>query len=79
VGAIFDNAPIEPRVVAVQVGRIYFDAPCKYCREGRPATTNIRPVDSIGRPMGDLNVCAAHAERLVERALARKLEVSICE
>jgi hypothetical protein len=64
-------------VVAVQVMRIYFDAPCKYCRDGRLATTNVRPVDFIGRPMGDLNVCTSHAERLVARARAKNLEISI--
>jgi len=78
-GAVFDNASIEPKVVAIQIGRIYFDAPYRYCRDGRRATTNIRPVDAIGRPMGDLNVCAGHAAQIIERALARELEVSICE
>ena len=58
-GTMFANAPIVPTVVAVQVGKIYFDAPCKYYRDGRPATTNIRPVDYIGRPMADMNVCDA--------------------
>jgi hypothetical protein len=33
--------------------------------------------DSIGRPMGDMNVCAAHAKQVVERARAKKLDVSI--
>jgi hypothetical protein len=69
------NAPIVPTVAAVQVGKIYFEARCKYyrCR----ATTNIRPVDHIGRPMADLNVCGAHAAQLIDRARAKKLEVSI--
>jgi len=56
-GTMFANAPIVPTVAAVQVMKIYFNAPCKYCRDGRRATTNIRPVDYIGRPMADLNVC----------------------
>jgi hypothetical protein len=74
-GAVFDNAPIEPTAVAVQVAKIHFHAPCKFCRDGRPAVTNIRPVDSIGRPMGDVNVCEPHAKRLVERAHAKRLAV----
>jgi hypothetical protein len=77
VDAIFANAPTESAVVEIQVGKIYFDAPCKYGRSGRRATTNIRPVDSIGRPMADLNVCGAHAERLVARARMKGLEISI--
>ena len=75
-GAIFANAPIQPTVAAVQVGKIYFDAPCRYCRDGRRATTNIRPVDYIGRPMADLNVCTAHAEQLIARARSKNLEIS---
>lgn len=74
---MFANAPIHPTVAAVQVGKIYFDAPCKYCRNGGRATTNIRPVDHIGRPMADLNVCTPHAQQLISRARAKKLEVSI--
>jgi hypothetical protein len=58
---VFANAPIQPTYVAIQVGKIYFDAPCKKCRDGRSPTTNIRPVDHIGRPTGDMNVCASHA------------------
>ena len=38
---------------------------------------NVRPVDYIGHPMAELNVCASHAEQLVERARSKKLEVSI--
>ncbi len=76
-GAVFDNAPMEPKAVAVQVGKIYFDAPCRFCRDGRRATTGIRPVDYIGHPMGDLDVCSAHAERLIERARAKGLAVSM--
>jgi hypothetical protein len=77
VGAILDNASIEPAAVALQVARIHFDAPCKFCRDGRRATTGIRPVDYIGHPMGDMDVCSAHAGRLIERARAKGLEVSI--
>jgi hypothetical protein len=74
-GTIFANAPIVPTVVEVPVLRIYFDAPCRYCR--RRATTNIRPVDAIGAPMvADLFLCDAHAEQLVARARAKNLEVS---
>jgi hypothetical protein len=51
--------------------------PRKYCRDGKRATTNIRPVDHIGRPMGDLNVCAPHAEQLIPRARAKNLEISM--
>jgi hypothetical protein len=77
-GAVFANAPIQPTAVEVQVMTIYFDAPCRYCRDGRRATTNIRPVDAIGSPMvADLYVCAAHAEQLVARARAKGLEVSM--
>jgi hypothetical protein len=47
--AIFANAPIVPTVVEVQVGKIYFDAPCRYCRGGRRATTNIQPIDALAR------------------------------
>jgi hypothetical protein len=42
-GTMFANAPIVPTVAAVQVITIYFDAPFRYCRDGRRATTNIRP------------------------------------
>jgi len=59
------------------VGKIYFDARCKYRGDGRRATTNIRPVDYIGRPMGDLNVCTPHAEQFVARARSKNLEISI--
>jgi len=76
-GAVLTHAPIEPQAIAVQVGKIYFVAPCRYCRNGRRATTNIRPVNAIGRPMGDLNVCAGHAERLIERARAQGLAVEM--
>ena len=76
-GAVFEHAPIEPRAIAIQVGRIHFVAPCRYCRDGRRATTNIRPVDAIGRPMGDVNICAAHAGRLIERARAQGLAVEM--
>jgi hypothetical protein len=79
VGAVFDNAPIQPTIVAVQVAKIHFDAPCKYCRDGRRATTNIRPVDFIGHPMGDLNVCGGHAMKLSERARAKGLTVEMRE
>jgi len=75
-GAVFVNAPNEPAVVAIYVMPIYFDAPCKYSRDGKPATMNVRPVDYIGHPMAELNVCAAHAEQLVERARAKNLEAS---
>ena len=71
-GAVFANTPVQPTVAAVQVGRSYFDAPCKYCRDGTRATTNVRPVDYIGRPMADLNVCGPHAKHLVERARRNK-------
>jgi hypothetical protein len=60
-GTLFASAQIVPTCAAVQVGKIYFDEPCKYCRDRRRATTNIRPVDHIGRPMADLNV--VHAAR----------------
>jgi len=49
-GAVFTHAPIEPRAIAVSVATIHFDAACRYCRDGRRATTNIRTVDAIGRP-----------------------------
>jgi hypothetical protein len=38
---------------------------------------NVRPVDYIGHPMAELNVCGPHADRLIERARSKKLEVSI--
>ena len=76
-GAVFANTPIQPAFVEVQVLRISFDAPCRYCR--RPATTNIKPIDAIGSPMvADLYVCDPHAEQLIARAQKRSLEVSIC-
>jgi hypothetical protein len=56
----FSNAPNEPAVVAIYVMPIYFDAPCRYCRNGRRATMNVRPVDYIGHRMAELNVCDAH-------------------
>jgi hypothetical protein len=76
-GSVFANAPIQPTVAALQVAKIFFDAPCKYCRSGQRATTNIRPIDSIGRPMGNIDVCSAHAERLVQRARAKRLMVEM--
>ena len=69
-GAVFTHAPIELQAIAVQVGKIYFVAPCRYCRDGRRATTNIRPVDAIGRPMGDLNILRRSC-READRAGAR--------
>jgi len=75
-GAVFANAPNEPAVVAIYVGPIYFDALCKYCRDGRRATMNVRPVDYIGHPMAELNVCKPHADQLVERARSKNLAVS---
>ena len=75
--AVFTNAPIEPRAIAVSVAPIHFDAAWRYCHGGRRATTNIRPVDAIGRPMGDVNICAAHAGRLIERARAQGLAVEM--
>lgn len=78
-GAILSHAPIEPRAIAVSVATIHFDAACRYCRDGRRATTNIRPVDAIGRPMGDLKICAVHAGRLIERARANGLAVEMCD
>ena len=75
-GAIFGNAPILPTAVEVQVLPIHFDAPCRYCQDGRRATTNIRPVDAIGSPMvADLYVCTPHAEQLVARAREKGLDV----
>ncbi len=76
-GAVFSNAPIVPTVGEVQVLRIIFDAPCRYCR--RPATTNIRPVDAIGSPImvADLYVCTGHAQQLVSRASAKNLEITV--
>jgi hypothetical protein len=76
-GAVFTHAPIEPRAIAVSVATIHFDANCRYCHDGRRATTNIRPVDAIGRPMDDLNICAVHAGRLIERARAKGLAVEM--
>jgi len=77
-GGIFADARIVPAVVEVQVLAIQFQAPCRYCRGGRPATTNIRPVDAIGSPMiADLYVCTSHAGQLVERARAKNLKVSV--
>jgi hypothetical protein len=35
-GAVFANVPIRAACVEVQVLRISFDAPCRYCR--RPAS-----------------------------------------
>ena len=76
-GAVFANTPIEPTVVAIYVMRIYFDAPCRYCRDGRRATMNVRLVDYIGHPMAELKVCGPHADRLVEGARSKNLEISI--
>lgn len=76
-GAILANTPIEPAVVAIQVSKICFEAPCKYCGDGRRASTNIRPVDYIGRPLSDLNLCGSHAEQLVWWARVKNLEISV--
>jgi|HubBroStandDraft_6_1064221.scaffolds.fasta_scaffold6527911_1 hypothetical protein len=65
-GTKFANAPVVPTVVEVQVMPIYFDATCRYCR--RPATTNIRPVDGIGRPTAGPRVYAGYTGQLVQRA-----------
>ena len=73
---VFANAPIQPTCVQVQVLRISFAAPCRYCR--RPATTNIRPVDAISSPMvADLYVCTPDADRLVAWARAKGIELSV--
>ncbi len=62
-GAILAHAPIVQAVVEVQVLTIRFEAPSRYWRGGRRATTNIKPVDAIGSPMvADLSVCEGHAE-----------------
>jgi hypothetical protein len=37
----------------------------------------IRPVDYIGPPMVDMDVCSTHAELLIERERTKGLEVSI--
>ncbi len=37
-GAAFVETPIEPSVLAVQVMKIYFDAPRKYSRDRRRNT-----------------------------------------
>jgi hypothetical protein len=76
-GAVLTHAPIEPRAIAVSVATIHFDAACRYCRNGRRATTNIRPVDAIGRPMGDVNICAVHAGRMIELAQVKGLAVEM--
>jgi hypothetical protein len=67
-GAVFANAPTEPTVVEIQVRKIYYDTGCSIRRCGSQATTNIRPVDHIGRPQGNMDVCDAHAGQLIERA-----------
>ena len=36
-----------------------------------------RPVDYIGRPMADLNVCTPHAEQLIARARGKHIEISV--
>jgi hypothetical protein len=77
-GAIFANAQIQPTCVEIQVLRIYFEAPCRYCPGHRSASINVRPIDAIGSPMvADLYVCEGHAENLIARARARDLGVSI--
>jgi len=70
--AVFEQSA-TPRVVAVRFGKIYFFARCRYCR--RDATTNVRPIDSIGRPDGDVNVCDQHADFLRSRARMKSLEI----
>ena len=74
--AIFANAPTEPTVVAIQVGKIYYEANCSIRRCTARATTNIRPIDHIGRPQANMDVCSPHADRLVQRAHEKGLEVS---
>jgi hypothetical protein len=74
-GAVFSNTPTQPTVVAIQVGKIYLDAPCKFCRDGKGATTNIRPVDYIGLPIADMNVRTPHAEQLIPRARPKNLKI----
>jgi hypothetical protein len=76
-GAVFDTLPIQPSAIAVQVAKIHFEVACRYCRDRRRATMNVRPVDSIGRPAGDMNVCDGHAKQLVERAQAKGLAVEM--
>jgi hypothetical protein len=77
VGAVFDTAPMEPKAVAIQIGKMYFDAPCKFCLDGGRAMIGIRAVDYIGHPRGDPDVCSAHAKRLIERALAKGLAIEL--
>jgi hypothetical protein len=74
--AIFANAPTEPTLVAIHVGKIYYAARCSIRRCTASVTANIRPVDHIGRPQANLDVCSPHAEPLIQRAHAKGLEVS---
>ena len=65
-GTIFANAPITPTVAAIQVGKIYFDKCCDIRRCTASATTNIRPIDHIGRPHANLDVCTTNLSRRSE-------------
>jgi hypothetical protein len=75
-GAVFANTPIQATVVAMQVGNICFDAQGSIRKCSAQATTNIRPMDHIGRPQANMDVCSPHAAQLIRRAHAKGLEVS---
>ena len=49
----YSNHLRRRRVVVVRFARIYFFARCRYCWHG--ATTNVRPINSIGRTDAGLN------------------------
>jgi hypothetical protein len=75
--AIFEHAPTEPTVIGIQVISITYSTACCLRRCRAQAITNIRPVDHIGRPQGNLDVCGAHAEILIARARSKGLEVEV--
>ena len=52
----------------VQVLAIQFEAPRRYCRVYRRATTNVRPVDAISPVVADLYACRAHGRARRARA-----------
>jgi len=58
---MFTNTPTQPTCVGIQVMSIYFDAPCKNCRDGKARPRISGPVDYIEGPTADLNVCTTYA------------------
>jgi hypothetical protein len=57
------------------VRKIYYSVKCDIRRCTALAAVEHRPVDHIGWPQANLDICAAHAAELIQFARAKGLEV----